>query len=198
MNTVRRYNMQSRAASVETTRARIVEAAHELFFARWYDDVTLADIAQLAGVSGQTVINHFGGKEQVFAAAVDQASEQLQARRYRARPGNVGAAIAVLVDDYEITGDATIRLLALEERLPAVRAAMVLGRAGHREWVEAMFAAPALTAELIVVTDVYAWKLLRRDQGLSRDATVAAIRRMVDGLLAVSSHDDHATTRRAT
>jgi len=198
MNTTRRYNMQSRAASLETTRARIAEAAHELFFARWYDDVTLADVAQLAGVSGQTVINHFGGKEQLFAVAVERAGEELQARRYRARPGDVGGAIAALVDDYEITGDATIRLLALEERLPAVQPAMALGRAGHREWVETMFAAPALTAELVVVTDVYAWKLLRRDQGLSRDATVAAIRRMVDGLLAAASHDDHDTPRRPT
>jgi AcrR family transcriptional regulator len=197
MNTARGYSMQSRAASVETTRARIVDGALELFLERWYDDVTLADIARVAGVSGQTVINHFGGKEQVFAVAIERAGAELQARRYRARPGDVEGAIEALVDDYEITGDATIRLLALEERLPAVQPVMEIGRAGHREWIETMFAAPAVTAELVVVTDVYAWKLLRRDQGLSRDATVAAIHRMVDGLLAASARNDHETRRRS-
>jgi hypothetical protein len=46
-----------------------------------------------------------------------------------------------------------------------------------------MFAAPAIVDELVVATDVYAWKLLRRDRGLSRDETAAAIRRIVDALL---------------
>jgi hypothetical protein len=46
-----------------------------------------------------------------------------------------------------------------------------------------MFQAPELTPELVVATDVYTWKLLRRDQGLSRDETVAAMLRIVQALL---------------
>ena len=46
-----------------------------------------------------------------------------------------------------------------------------------------MFQAPELTHELIVATDVYTWKLLRRDQGLSRERTAAAIRHMVQAIL---------------
>ena len=177
MKSSRGYDMRTRAASAQSTRARIVDAAEELFLARWYDDVTLAGIADLAGVSAQTVLNHFGGKEQVFARGDRARSRPAAPRAPLHAPSRVtsAAAIEALVDDYEITGDATIRLLAVEDRLPAVqRGASTHGRAGHREWVEAMFAAPEVTAELVVVTDVYAWKLLRRDQGLTRDATVAA------------------------
>ena len=179
----RTYSMQSRDAAAEATRERILAAAQELFFAHWYDDVTIALVAREAGVSGQTLLNHFGGKEQLFAAVTERAGSQLVGRRDRAVPGDVPGAVAILVDDYEITGDVTIRLLAVEERLPAVHETLARGRAGHRDWVDRIFAAPDRTPELVVVTDVYAWKLLRRDQGLSADETAAAMTRMVDAIL---------------
>ena len=161
--------MKLRAAAVDATRERILTAAYELFLEHWYDDVTLARIAQRAGVSGQTVINHFGG--------------QVVSRRYSASPGDVDSVIGALMDDYEITGDAVIRLLALEEKMPSVAPMLAAGRKGHREWVEAMFGAPGVVPELVVATDVYTWKLLRRDQGLSRKKTAAAIRRLIHGIL---------------
>jgi len=136
-----------------------------------------------SGVSGQTVINHFGGKEQLAAAAYDRQSEQIVTRRYAPQPGDVPALVEAVVDDYETTGDAVIRLLALEERVPSLRPLLASGREGHREWVATMFAAPELVPELVVATDVYTWKLLRRDQGLSRDETAAAILRIVQALL---------------
>jgi hypothetical protein len=46
-----------------------------------------------------------------------------------------------------------------------------------------MFGAPELVPELVVATDVYTWKLLRRDQGLSRDQTVASILKIVQALV---------------
>lgn len=184
MTGTRSYDMRSRSAAAEATRQRIADAALELFLARWYDDVTLADIAEHAGVSGQTVINHFGGKEQVFGTVIQQAGEQIELRRYTATPGDAAAAIAALIEDYELTGDAVVRMLAVEERVTAVQPAMARGRADHRAWIETMFANPSATAELLVVTDVYAWKLLRRDQGLSREETRAAMLRMVEAIVA--------------
>jgi AcrR family transcriptional regulator len=175
--------MELRAAAAEATRERILTAAAEASLARWYDDVTLAEVAKRAGVSGQTVINHFGGKEQLAAAAHQRVSEQITTRRYTPEPGDVPATIEVLVDDYEATGDGTIRLLALEEKVPSLRPLLDKGREGHRAWVESMFGDPELVPELVVATDVYTWKLLRRDQELSRDATAAAMRRIVDALL---------------
>jgi hypothetical protein len=35
-------------------------------------------------------------------------------------------------------------------------------------------------AQLVAVTDVYVWKLFRRDQGLSREAAERALRDLVD------------------
>jgi hypothetical protein len=74
-------------------------------------------------------------------------------------------------------------MLALEEKVATLGPLLKLGRESHREWVETMFQAPDLTHELIVATDVYSWKLLRRDQGLSRERTSAAIRHMVQAIL---------------
>jgi len=70
----------------------------------------------------------------------------------------------------------TMRMLALEERIAALRPLLDAGRAGHREWVETTFAAtirrarrgPArerLTMQLVVATDLYGWSVLRRSLG---------------------------------
>ena len=175
--------MDLRGAAAEATRERILAAAAELFLERWYDDVTLAAVAERAGVSGQTVINHFGGKEQLAAAAHQRLSDGIVSLRYTPEAGDIPALVEALVEDYETTGDAVIRLLALEDKVPSLQPLLAKGREGHREWVQSMFGAPELLAELVVATDVYSWKLLRRDQGLSRDETVAAMLRMVQALL---------------
>jgi AcrR family transcriptional regulator len=177
------YSMELRAAAAEATRERILAAAAEAFLARWYDEVTLTDIARRAGVSGQTVINHFGGTEQLAAAAHACIGQQVQSVRYAAEPGDPRAAVEALVDDYETTGDAVVRMLALEEKVPALQPLLASGREGHRRWVEEMFLAPGLVNELVVATDVYSWKLLRRDQRLTRDDTAAAMLRIVQALL---------------
>ena len=180
----RTYDMTSRAAAAEATRERILEAAAELILTHWYDDVTIAAVARGAGVSGQTVLNHFASKERLLAAVHARIGQELVAKRYSARPGDVASIVEALLDDYEVTGDAIVRMLALEEKVPTMKPLLAQGREGHRRWVEAMFKAPKLVPELVVATDVYTWKLLRRDQGLSRDQTAAAMRRMVEALLA--------------
>jgi AcrR family transcriptional regulator len=183
VKTQRAYSMELRAAAAEATRERILDAAGEAFLEHWYDDVTIASVAKHAGVSGQTVLNHFQSKEKLFTAMHQRMGEELVQRRYRPEPGDVQGAVDALVEDYEITGDAVVRLLALEEKVTSLAPVLAAGRAGHREWVETMFQAPGLTPELVVATDVYTWKLLRRDQGLSRDETVASILKIVEALL---------------
>jgi AcrR family transcriptional regulator len=184
MKTERRYSMELRAAAAEATHGRILDAAADLFLEGWwYDDMTIAKIAERAGVSGQTVLNHFGGKEQLAAAAHERVGKQITSLRYTPEPGDVAALVEALVEDYERTGDAIIRLLALEERVPSLQPLLARGRDSHRDWVKEMFLAPELVPELVVATDVYTWKRLRRDQGLSRDETAAAILRIVEALL---------------
>jgi AcrR family transcriptional regulator len=179
----RAYSMDLRAAAAEATHERILAAAAEAFLERWYDDVTIAAVAERAGVSGQTVINHFGGKEQLAAAAHQRVGEAIVSLRYRPEPGDIPALVEAAVNDYETTGDAVVRMLALEEKVPSLRPLLAQGRVSHREWIETMFGEPALVPELVVATDVYTWKLLRRDQGLSREDTLAAMLRIVQALL---------------
>jgi AcrR family transcriptional regulator len=184
--------MSTRAAAVEVTRERILQAACDAFVHGWYDDVTLRDIAADAGVALQTLVNHFGNKEALFGVAAERISETIKSFRWTVAGGDLERATTILVDDYEQTGDFTLRTLAIEERVEVVRPVLALGRRGHQEWVEHVFAA-ALTglrgvdrkrrvAQLVVVTDVFTWKLLRRDKGLSRDQTITAIRELVEAL----------------
>jgi AcrR family transcriptional regulator len=48
------------------TRQAISDIATEMFMARGFDDVTVAEIAEAADVSVKTVFNHFGSKEELF------------------------------------------------------------------------------------------------------------------------------------
>lgn len=183
MKAARPYRMQARAAATEATRVRILGSAIELFHRRWYDELTLTAIAEAAGVSAQTVLNHFGTKDGLFEAMSTEIGDRI-ARQRDVAAGDVDGAITALVGDYEVTGDAVIRLLALEGRLPAVAPRLAAGRAWHREWVRRTFQAPEEVLPLLVVaTDVYTWKLLRRDQGLGMADTTAAMRRLVDSLI---------------
>jgi len=186
----RAYRMDARRAAAEATRERILDVAHDAFLHRWYDEVTIQGIATEAGVSGQTVLNHFGDKEGVFIAAAERFNTEVRSVRWSATPGDVDSVVAALIEDYEVTGDGVIRALASEERVPSLRPILKQGRAGHRQWVEDMFPRPDLVLELILATDVYAWKLLRRDQGLSREATHESICRTVNALLALPTRDE--------
>jgi AcrR family transcriptional regulator len=137
-------------------------------------------------------VNHFGSKEALYGAAAERISGAIEGRRYDVEPGDAEGAVAALIDDYDRTGDFTLRTLAEEGRLAVVGPALARGRQGHQDWVEHVFS-PALTglrgvarqrrrAQLVAVTDVYTWKLLRRDKGLSRDQTVLAVRELVEAL----------------
>ena len=184
--------MSARAAAMAATRERIVEAAEQAFRANWYDDVTMRGVASAAGLALQTVVNHFGTKEALFAAASERTAAEIERERWAVEPGEHDGAIATLVADYERNGDMILRTLALEERVPVVGPMLALGRRRHQDWVEHVFGAALegldrqerkrRLAQLIVVTDVYTWKLLRQDKGLSRSQTIIAMRELVAAL----------------
>lgn len=54
--------MANRAAAKADTRQRITAATLDVYPTTPYPDIRIEDIAQRAGVTGQTVIRHFGGK----------------------------------------------------------------------------------------------------------------------------------------
>jgi AcrR family transcriptional regulator len=189
----RRYQMKARAEAAAATRARILDAAVAVFWERPLLDISLEEVARRAGVSLPTVIRHYGDKGGLFAAAAEREEERVRRQRDDAPVGDVVAAVRILVDHYEELGDAVLRLLAEEDRAPGLRAVADRGRAYHAAWCERVFA-PALSgqseearvirlAEFIAVTDVYFWKLLRRDRGLSRLQTERALGELVELLM---------------
>jgi AcrR family transcriptional regulator len=184
--------MTQRATAAAETRQRIVDTAIELSLEHWYDEITLRQIAARAGVALQTVVNHFGTKEGILTACLEQPLPAEMMTRIAATPDDVEAAVRLLLADYELAGDAILRSIALEGRIEALRPFLDRGRAAHRKWVGRTF--PAVLAGLrgaarqrrldllVCATDVLTWKLLRRDRGLSQAQTQKAITELVEAL----------------
>jgi AcrR family transcriptional regulator len=192
-NVKRVYRMTARKEAVNRAREAMLRAAFGLWLERPYDEVTLDDVAELAGVSRQTVLRHFRSKEGLVVAVVDWVGPQEDVAR-RAEPGDVAVGLQRLVDRYETIGDANVRLLELEGRMEALDYGLAQGRASHRAWIEHLFG-PLLPRRgtqrreravmaLYAATDVTVWKLLRRDFGQTRKETEATITLLVDGVLA--------------
>jgi len=197
----RRYTMRARAEAAEATRDRIARAAMARFLAQLYDDVTIAAVAADAGVSAQTVLNHFESKEGLFTAAAERFSADMAGARERTRPHDAATAVAALMEQFERSGDGNVRLALLDERIPAVKAALDDGRSFHQQFLAGVFAErlPRAAAErrralaaLHVATDVYTWKLLRRDLGLGRRAAQQVMTEMVEAIASTWTPDDGA------
>lgn len=193
----RTYRMGARADTVERTRERILAVARDRFFDLPYDEVRLAEIAAAAGVSEQTVLNHFTSKERLLLAVAEFVAPEVEGLRGPAVPGDVDAAVRGLMRQYEALGDANVRLVAAAERIPELARGVEFGRARHVAWIEATFAdslpaAPGARrrsiAALYAVTDVGTWKLLRRDLRRSRADTAAIMRSLLRAALATARH----------
>jgi AcrR family transcriptional regulator len=188
MKTKRSYTMGARAEAVEETRQRILEALFTLTRARMFPDISLDDIARDAGVSVQTVLRQFGSRAALIEATIEYAITRVADER--ATPvGDIDAALAVILDHYELRGDTAMLMLAQEKSDPQVGAITEQGRQMHRRWVEQVFAPYAGAHDpvidlLVVATDVYTWKLLRRDRGLSRSQTAQRMKQLVTAVLA--------------
>ncbi|MEU9606287.1 TetR/AcrR family transcriptional regulator [Streptomyces sp. NPDC048057] len=77
------------------TRQHISDTATGLFMERGFEDVTIAEIAEAADVSVNTVYNYFSTKEDLFLDRGDDVVEQL-ARWVRGRDAGESAVAAVL------------------------------------------------------------------------------------------------------
>lgn len=65
--------------SADSTRARIIEAAVDLFSERSFDGATTREIAGRAGVTQPLLNYHYRSKDELWRAAVDSIFEQLRA-----------------------------------------------------------------------------------------------------------------------
>ncbi len=188
------YRMSARAEAAASTHTRILEVAIRQFSERFYDEVSLAEVAREAGVTVQTVLRRFGSKEGLTEAATALGVERVRAERWSSPPGDLHAAVRGLLAHYEAWGDRSLLFLAQEQRVAAMRRVADSGRALHREWVDHVFApwlAPRrgavrerLRARLVAVTDVYVWKIVRRDLGIDPQAAEVTLRELVAAVVA--------------
>lgn len=190
----RAYTQRLRAERAADNERRVLDAAEELFGTQPFDRVSLAAIAARAGVSVPTVQRRFGSKEGVFEAAGVRVRERVVAQRAPSDDGDIAAAVERLLDHYEAEGDVTWHLLRQQEDLPPIGRMLTRARALHRAWVETAFsgAIGRRTGEarrrridgFVAATDLFVWKLLRRDLGRSKSQTREV---MLDMALAVAA-----------
>jgi AcrR family transcriptional regulator len=140
--------------------------------------VTLAQVAAAAGVTVPTLQRRFGNKEGLFHAWGQRVRERVNAQRGSPPVGDLRACLVELVAHYELEGRGAWHLLRQEDDIPLLKHGLDVGRRVHRAWVEQVFAetiarrSPAkrrsLVDALVAVTDLFVWKLLRLDNGRSR------------------------------
>ena len=138
------------------------------------------------------MLNRFATKENLFLEFMARFHDELGAIRARLAAAR-RSAVRVVPRQYELMGDANVSVLGLEHRLPALAQVSRTGRDRHRQWIEDVFgeqlpadprARHTVVAAVYAATDVYVWKLLRRDLGNSLAETTRVMERLVRGALA--------------
>ncbi|PRZ08301.1 TetR family transcriptional regulator [Isoptericola sp. CG 20/1183] len=115
------------------TRARILDAALDLFERQGYDATTVAQVAAAAGVTQMTFFRHFPTKDSVL---VSDPYDPLLARAVAAQPRDLGpvervrrgllAALGTIEPVEDATAERRVRLVAAH---PALRAAVAAATA---------------------------------------------------------------------
>lgn len=196
MKATRTYTMRARAEQAEQTRLRIIRATVALGGERPLAACTLPAVAERAEVSVQTVLRIFGSRDSLLREVAERTSAEVVAER-TADPDDVPGSIAAVVDHYERRGDTVLLLLGQEAWEPYAAQVTAVGKRLHRDWVAAVFARSldplpearraAATDLLVAATDVFVWKLWRRDLRRSRDETME---RMLELAASVTSRLD--------
>lgn len=183
--------MRARQQAKNATRDAIIDAALDAFEAERTFSITLPTVAERADVTVKTVLRHFGNRDALIDAAWQRLFDEILAER-EPPPNDPSTALDILIDHYERRGTMVLATLAHDDKDPRAQRMNSAGRVGHRAWVEQVFGArlpdepterSRLIDVLVVATDVYTWKLLRLDRGLSVGDVADRMRLMTDTLL---------------
>jgi AcrR family transcriptional regulator len=90
----RKYDASARRAAAEQTRDRVLGAAQELFVAHGYAQTSVADIAERAGVSVDTVYAAVGRKPRLLLTVVDMVLAESSQPKPAEERGYVRAMLA--------------------------------------------------------------------------------------------------------
>jgi AcrR family transcriptional regulator len=190
--------MVARAQRTGETRTQVLDAAMAILFGS-QAPITLQSTAARAGVSVQTILRHFGTRSELIQAAATQAWQHVIDLRGLAPVGDIAASVKFLFIHYESFGDRLIQARNREGVVAELSAGLNRARADHRRWVARTYR-PQLASRpepdrertlnaLVAVTDVYTWKVLRRDLVLDRreaEVTLTGIVAALCGVLAAA------------
>ncbi|WP_433203562.1 helix-turn-helix domain-containing protein [Dactylosporangium sp. CS-047395] len=186
MNTTPRpYRQRARADAADSNTERVLAAALELFVERPLDQVTLAAVAERAGVGLQTVIRRVATKDGLIAAVGAWVGPQV-AEDLGPPPGPDPAAVAAAFRrHYSRWAPALARTLQQEDSSPALARNAEGGRIAHRAWLAAAFpdASPLLRARLAGVTGVELWIVLTVHEGLSAEQAEHTVALLITSIL---------------
>jgi AcrR family transcriptional regulator len=135
---------RSQTERSQSTQARLIEAARPLFASKGYAAVPADDIVEAAGVTRGALYHHFGDKQGLFRAVVEQIEEEITA--------SVAAAVSAAPDPWTAGLAAVARFLELCRQPEIVRIALtdapaVLGWQAWRE-IEARHGLGLITTTL--------------------------------------------------
>jgi AcrR family transcriptional regulator len=189
----RGYRQQARAEAAAERTERILTAALDLFLELPYEQVTLAAVADRAGVGLQTLIRRVRTKDGLVEAVNGWIVPAIVAHRGPPRPFTPEEMAETVCSHYERWGAATERTIKQEDSSPALKASAEGGRRAHREWIAACYAdeiqalpeaeARGVLARLVTVTGVEAWLVLSRDCGLPPAEVRTSVAHLVLGAL---------------
>lgn len=186
------YTKVARANSEAQTREALLDSAEETFFAADWTQASLVSIAESAGVTKQTLLRHFGSKDGLLRAAYARAFERVKDQRLASPKNDVAGAVRNLIDHYEELGERALKLGTVDDAALGLEMS-ASARQFHYDWIDHAFGswliviAPAERARirgaLIVLCDVHAWAILRRDLALTRPETEATLEAAINRLL---------------
>ena len=186
-STTRKYDSSKRQAQAEARRKHILKCAARMLADATNEEFRLEDVAQAAGVSVQTILRAFGSKDGLVVATLEtEAPDSVDFTSFaNIKVDDLETFVRTVFSVYDKIGDLVIHTLAEEHRSPEFQKSLNVGRAYHVEWVSQVFAPYldrrppkeriVLFRALMAATDIYIWKILRRDETLSLDDTVATV-----------------------
>lgn len=190
--------MEKRAAGAQNTEKKILKGLFETWLETPLNEITLEKIAERSGVTVRTILRKFGSKEGLFEASLKGDIGSMAERKNRTLAGDLDSIMDTLMEEYEATGRAGIRTLAMEFELTQAAEIIAKGRKVHWTWCERVFAPymDGLDAQkrhemlgaLYVETDVNCWKLLRMDFSYSAEETRQIMHTKLKGVLYAYTH----------
>ncbi|OAP36134.1 TetR/AcrR family transcriptional regulator [Sinorhizobium americanum] len=181
----------------DTTRAAIIDAAHELFVAKGYADTATPEIVAAAGLTRGALYHHFEDKKSLFRAVIEREAREVAAAIERSAPEGLApreallAGAAAYFDAMAVPGRVRLLLLDGPAVLGVTEMAAIDAAHGGRTLEEGLGTAmashrleeKAVKAMAFLLSAAFDRAALEIDAGAARADYAYAIDRLIDRLI---------------